>query len=146
MVRRKPNTASVTEQRSALTKGAQASFGHLDRIFHEKARLGIMTVLAGNPQGILFTQLKEVLDFTDGNLNRHLKVLVDAAMVSVEKSAAGRNAKSAYQLTALGLEGFENYLAELESVLVQATTATENARSFSVPKNAATRNSRPATS
>jgi DNA-binding transcriptional ArsR family regulator len=78
----------------------------LDRIMHEKARLGILTSLLARPEGILFNELKELCSLTDGNLSRHIQALQDAELVEVWKvfgvaaqtllplSALGRNASS----------------------------------------------------
>jgi len=89
----------------------------LDRVFHEKARLGIMTTIIGSPEGMNFNDLKQVCDLTDGNLNRHLKVLVDTGILSVKKTGNGRNTNSHYRLTAKGGRAFERYLNALETIL-----------------------------
>lgn len=96
----------------------------LDKIIHEKTRLGIMTTLAAHPGGILFTDLKTLNELTDGNLNRHLKVLADAELVRSSKSDRGRNSKTTYQLTRRGLSAFVDYLNQMEQVLQQASAAT----------------------
>ena len=57
------------------------NYAGLDRILHEKARLGILTSLATHPQGLLFNQLKELCDLTDGNLSRHIQTLEEAGLV-----------------------------------------------------------------
>ena len=96
----------------------------LDKIIHEKTRLGIMTTLAAHPDGVLFTDLKSLNDLTDGNLNRHLKVLCDATLVRSKKSNRGRNSKTTYQLTKRGLQAFVDYLNQMEAVLERASAAT----------------------
>ena len=97
----------------------------LDKVIHEKSRLGILTTLAAHPGGILFTDLKSLNDLTDGNLNRHLKVLGDANLVKSRKANRGRNSKTTYQLTKSGLRAFMAYLDQMEQLLEQATRATE---------------------
>jgi DNA-binding MarR family transcriptional regulator len=97
----------------------------LDRVFHEKARLGIMTTIIGAPDGLNFTDLKELCDLTDGNLNRHLKVLVDTGVLSVKKTGQGRNTNSLYRLTAKGRRAFERYLTALETILNAARRSAE---------------------
>ena len=71
---KKKSTGSKQKSRTTSTK-------QLDQIIHEKTRLGIMTTLASKQDGVLFTDLKELNELTDGNLNRHLKVLSDAKLV-----------------------------------------------------------------
>lgn len=100
----------------------------LDKIIHEKTRLGIMTTLAAHRNGVLFTDLKSLNDLTDGNLNRHLKVLTDADLVRSKKSDRGRNSKTTYQLTKRGLNAFVDYLAQMEQVLQRASAATAKSR------------------
>lgn len=95
-------------------------FEELDRIFHEKARLGILSCLVGAAEGMNFRDLKDVCGLTDGNLNRHLKVLLDSKVLSVEKSGQGRNTNSHYRLTATGRRAFEQYLGALESIVKKA--------------------------
>ncbi len=97
----------------------------LDRIFHEKARLGIMTTIVGAPDGMNFNDLKMLCDLTDGNLNRHLKVLVDTGVLNVKKTGQGRNTNSLYRLTSKGRRAFERYLNALETILNAAKKSTE---------------------
>lgn len=107
--KRKTETQNETQSRVALDD--------IDRVFHEKARLGIMTTIIGSADGMNFTELKQLCDLTDGNLNRHLKVLVDVAVLSVRKTGQGRNTNSHYRLTAKGRKAFEKYLTALEAIL-----------------------------
>src|SRR5204863_762595 len=74
----------------------------LDRVLHEKARLGIMTSLAPRPAGLSFNELKQLCALTDGNLNRHLDVLHKAGLVAVEKGYEGRRPLTTCRLTADG--------------------------------------------
>ncbi len=101
---------------------APFAFAGLDRIFHERARLGIVTSLAGRPDGLSFSELKRFCGLTDGNLNRHLAVLDEAGYVSAEKQV-GRRSPSVYWLTDQGRDRFTGYLAELETALEQGTQA-----------------------
>ncbi len=100
----------------------------LSRVIHEKARLGILTTLAANPSGLLFTDLKQLVELTDGNLSRHLKVLVEAKMIQTKKTNRGRNSKSTYRLTKQGIDDFSAYLDNLESVLQRASAAAKKVR------------------
>ena len=74
----------------------------LDRVLHEKARLGILTSLSTRPEGLLFGDLKRLCALTDGNLNRHLEVLQEAGLVEVWKRFEGRRPQT---LVRLGAEG-----------------------------------------
>ena len=95
----------------------------LDRIFHEKARLSILTFVVAQEEGINFNDLKQKCDLTDGNLNRHLKVLTDANILRVDKTGRGRATRSIYFLTDVGRSAFENYLDALETVVRNAQAA-----------------------
>jgi DNA-binding transcriptional ArsR family regulator len=95
----------------------------LDRVLHEKARLGILTSLATRPEGLLFGDLKRLCALTDGNLNRHLEVLLEARLVEVWKRFEGRRPQTLVRLSAEGRTRFLDYLAELEKVLKDAKKA-----------------------
>lgn len=101
------------------------AFNGLDRIFHERARLGIVTSLAGQRDGLSFAQLKQLCGLTDGNLNRHLSVLEEARYVIIEKSFEGKRPQTRCRLSELGRNDFGQYLAALESALLKATRAAE---------------------
>lgn len=102
---------------SSSPQRTQTALDDLDRVFHEKARLGIMTTIVGGDDGLNFVELKELCGLTDGNLNRHLKVLVDTGILRVLKTGQGRNTNSQYRITASGRRAFERYLAALETIL-----------------------------
>lgn len=120
MAKRKSNS---TNQKAS----ARSALDDIDRVFHEKARLGIMTTIVGSPDGMNFSELKELCNLTDGNLNRHLKVLVDTAVLSVRKTGQGRNTNSHYRLTAKGRKAFDKYLAALEAILHAAKSSADQA-------------------
>lgn len=98
-------------------RSTQEALDDIDRVLHEKARLGIMTTIVSSPDGMSFNDLKELCSLTDGNLNRHLKVLVDTGILAVRKTGKGRNTNSHYRLTAKGRKAFEKYLSALEAIL-----------------------------
>ena len=89
----------------------------LERVFHEKARLGILTSLMANPDGLLFGEIRDLCSLTDGNLSRHLQTLAEARLIEVEKNAAGRRSQTVCRLTPEGLERFRSYLGTLERVV-----------------------------
>lgn len=103
---------------------APFAFEGLDRLFHERARLGIVTSLAGNPGGLAFGELKRLCGLTDGNLSRHLAALDEAGYVSMSKDQGGRRPVTMCQLTTTGRERFVSYLAALETALKEGTRAT----------------------
>lgn len=97
----------------------------LDRVIHEKARLGIMTSLVAHRRGLTFTDLKELCELTDGNLNRHLEVLREAGHVEICKDTSGSRTKTVCHVTARGRKCFLAYLTELEQVVTAAAKATK---------------------
>jgi DNA-binding MarR family transcriptional regulator len=92
----------------------------LDRVLHEKARLGIMTSLVTRPEGLLFGDLKRLCALTDGNLSRHLDVLHDAGLVEVWKGFENRRPQTLCRLSPEGRQRFLAYLEELEQVIRDA--------------------------
>ena len=99
----------------------------LDRIIHEKARLGIVTSLATHPQGLLFNDLKELCALTDGNLSRHLQLLSEGGLVQIWKGFKDNRPQTLCQLSDLGRKRFLEYLAVLEHVVTDAMGAPQNA-------------------
>lgn len=102
---------------------APYSFAGLDRLFHERARLGIVTSLAGQPEGLAFGELKRLCGLTDGNLNRHLAALEEAGCVLIEKGPGGRRPVTRCRLTGTGRDRFVAYLSALEGALREGTRA-----------------------
>ncbi len=94
------------------------SLPNLDRVIHERMRLGIVSALAVN-DSLTFNELKKLLQTTDGNLSVHARRLEDANYVICEKSFEGRMPRSEYSLTASGRKAFERYLNHMEA-LIQA--------------------------
>lgn len=110
------------------TPAGRYAYDGLDRVLHEKARLGIMTSLVTRPQGLSFNELKQACALTDGNLNRHLDVLHKAGLVDVEKGYEGRRPLTTCRLTAEGRKRFLDYLALLEQVILDAQSVTARGR------------------
>jgi DNA-binding transcriptional ArsR family regulator len=92
----------------------------LERVLHEKARLGIMTSLVTRPEGLLFTDLKRLCALTDGNLSRHLDVLREAGLVEVWKGFENRRPQTLCRLSGEGRHRFVAYLGQLEQVIRDA--------------------------
>lgn len=104
---------------------APFAYPGLDRVFHERARLGIVTSLAGHAEGLGFSDLKALCGLTDGNLARHLQVLEEAGFVEQQKDHDGRRAVTRCRLTGEGRSRFADYLAALEDVLRHAARAND---------------------
>ena len=101
------------------------AYDGLDRVIHEKARLGLLTSLATHRKGLTFGELKALCALTDGNLNRHLQALQESGFVTVQKDGAGRNQTTTCRITPLGRKRFAEYLQVLESVVKDAVEAAE---------------------
>jgi DNA-binding MarR family transcriptional regulator len=88
----------------------------LDRLLHDRMRLGIASALAA-ADDLSFTDLKAALNATDGNLSVHARKLEDAGYVSCEKSFSGRTPRTAYKLTSSGRRALEKYLNHLDAII-----------------------------
>jgi DNA-binding MarR family transcriptional regulator len=98
-------------------------FLQLDRIIHEQGRLGIMSLLAASPE-LSFTELRGLLDMTDGNLTTHIRTLQQAGYVSVAKSYEHNRPLTTCSLTARGKKAFTTYINLLEKI-VQRTRSNK---------------------
>lgn len=124
--RQKSQTESAALEATAAGAG-RFSYDGLERVMHEKARLGILASLAANPGGVLFNDLKQLCALTDGNLSRHLAVLSEAELVETwKRSPAGTSGttgprpQTMYRLTAEGRQRFSDYIGVLEKVIADA--------------------------
>ena len=91
----------------------------LDRVIHEKGRLAIMSMLAASAD-LSFTELRDVLEMTDGNLTTHIRTLQEAGYVSVAKSYQRNRRLTTLSLTAAGRKAFGDYVTLLERIVRQA--------------------------
>ena len=98
----------MTKRKKSDERGQPGRFAYdgLDRVLHEKARLGIMTSLVTRPEGLLFGELKRLCALTDGNLSRHLDVLHEAGLVEVWKGFENRRPQTLCRLSAEGRAAF----------------------------------------
>lgn len=96
----------------------------LDRLIHERLRLGIISALAGTDR-LSFTDLKRLLATTDGNLSVHARKLEEAGYVICEKSFQGRVPITEYRLAPAGRRALEKYLAHMEAIITAAKAASE---------------------
>ncbi len=93
-------------------------FLQLDRVIHEKGRLAIMSMLAATPE-LSFTELRDTLEMTDGNLTSHMRTLQEAGYVSVSKSYENNRPLTTCSLTAAGKKAFGSYVDLLEQIVQQ---------------------------
>ena len=93
-------------------------FLQLDRVIHEKGRLAIMSMLAASPE-LSFTELRDALSMTDGNLTTHIKALQQEGYVSVAKSYQNNRPLTTCSLTTTGRRAFADYIGLLEQIVRQ---------------------------
>jgi DNA-binding HxlR family transcriptional regulator len=107
------------------TEAGDAPFSYegLDRVIHEKARLGVLTSLIAHPKGLAFADLKQLCGLTDGNLSRHLQVLQEASLVEITKGYENNRPHTSCRLTKNGRRRFLNYLTVLERLVRDAKAA-----------------------
>jgi len=106
-----------SRQSSVVSRAAKPSSPlELDRLIHERLRLGIVSALAVNER-LSFNDLKHMLDTTDGNLSVHARKLEEAQYIACNKSFDGRVPRTEYRLTAAGRRALEKYLAHMEAII-----------------------------
>jgi len=93
----------------------------LDRVIHERARLGVLTSLVAHPKGLVFASLKQLCGLTDGNLSRHLLVLEQAKLIDISKRTLLGRSQTVCRITGEGRRRFLAYLGVLEQVLHDAS-------------------------
>ena len=93
-------------------------FLQLDRVIHEKGRLALMSMLAASPE-LSFTEMRDALNMTDGNLTTHIRTLQEAGYVSVTKSFQNNRPLTTCSLTSAGKKAFTNYINLLEAIIQQ---------------------------
>src|SRR5438477_10045664 len=107
---KKPDSAGIAAVSAAI--GAPK----LDRLIHERLRLGILSALSVN-ESLTFNELKKLLDTTDGNLSVHARKLEEAGYLTCTKTFAGRMPRSDYKLSAAGRRALERYLDHMEALI-----------------------------
>ena len=124
-------SSAVRQERAQRSHGREVSLetirnparegvpSDVDRVIHERIRLGIVSALAVN-RALTFNELKALLKTTDGNLSVHARRLEEADYIACEKSFDGRTPKTQYRLTAAGRKALERYLNHMEA-LIRAT-------------------------
>ena len=117
----KPNAARKEREKKAepeLARGVSHSAAQLDRLVHERLRLEILRALAAN-ESLSFSEMKKLLDATDGNLSVHARKLEEAGYIACTKGFEGRVPRTDYRMTAAGRRALDRYLDHMEA-LIQA--------------------------
>ena len=107
---------NVEDNTLRLEKAAGNVSSELDKVIHERMRLGIISALAANEK-LSFNDLKRLLDTTDGNVSVHARKLEDAGYVTMKKSFAGRTPLTEYKITKDGRKALERYLDHMEALI-----------------------------
>ena len=113
--------AKTTTAPQVVSDSSKSAASNLDRLIHERLRLGIISALAAN-ESLTFSDLKNLMNTTDGNLSVHARKLEDAGYIAVTKYFEGRLPKTEYKLTAAGRRALENYLSHMETLIRQMRT------------------------
>ncbi len=108
-----------THARRVSRRQGAANAPQLDPLVHERVRLGIVSALAVN-KSLSFSDLKKLLNTTDGNLSVHARKLEEAGYIACTKSFDGRIPRTEYRLTPSGRQAFERYLNEMERLIHSA--------------------------
>ena len=111
---------TTRKRKSQEEQAGRFAYEGLDRVLHEKARLGIMTSLVTRPEGLLFGELKRLCALTVGYLSRHLDVLHVAGLVEIWKGFENLRPQTLCRLSPEGRHRFLAYLEELEQVVRDA--------------------------
>jgi DNA-binding HxlR family transcriptional regulator len=116
-LKREHNKGETEKERlRGIHGGAPRSAHEIDRLIHERLRLGIISALAVN-DSLTFNELKHTVKTTDGNLSVHARKLEDAGYVNCSKTFEGRTPKTEYSLTSAGRKALERYLDHMEALL-----------------------------
>ena len=100
----------------------------LDRVIHERARLGVLTALVTNRKGLTWNELKAMCSLTDGNLSRHLGILEEDGLVVQEKGERGNRPQTLVKVTAEGRKRYLGYLKTLEQVVKDAAAEAKGSK------------------
>ena len=124
----------MTGPDAEIPEPGRYAYEGLDRVIHEKARLGILTSLVRHPKGLVFADLKNLCGLTDGNLSRHLQVLQEAGLVQILKGYEHNRPLTTCRITPGGRRRYLDYLAVLEQVVRDAADVGKTRADPSSPK------------
>jgi len=109
-----------------MTDRDQTDFA-LDSVIHEKVRLAILTYIASSPQvSVPFTQLRDALNLTAGNLSVQLRTLEQAGFVEIDKRILGRKPITTVSLTERGYAGLQDYVRKMETIILKLRSPTKH--------------------
>jgi DNA-binding MarR family transcriptional regulator len=117
--RLEPATSGGVPRPRSTTPRRAAGVRDLDRVVHERLRLGILAALSVN-DGLTFNELKDTLDSTDGNLSDHTRKLELAGYITIAKGYEGRKPQTVYSLTRRGRQALRGYIETMQAVLEEA--------------------------
>lgn len=108
---------AVLNKTAATARGArERSSGDLDQLIHERSRLGLVSALASH-KSMSFTELKALLQISDGNLSTHARKLEEAGYIECSKGFDGRMPRTEYRLSASGRRALNKYVAHMEALI-----------------------------
>jgi DNA-binding HxlR family transcriptional regulator len=122
-LKHEPRKARPEKSRLKPVQEAPMSMHEIDRLIHERLRLGIISALAVN-DSLTFNELKHLVKTSDGNLSVHARKLEDAGYVACVKSFEGRTPRTEYSLTSAGRRALERYLSHMEAVIGRMRKST----------------------
>ena len=122
-LKHEPRKARPEKNRLKSVQEAPMSMHEIDRLIHERLRLGIISALAVN-DSLTFNELKHSVKTSDGNLSVHARKLEDAGYVACVKSFEGRTPRTEYSLTSTGRRALERYLNHMEAVIGRMRKST----------------------
>jgi len=123
-LRKETPAPAAPEVRHAAPTAATEHAHEIERLIHEPVRLAIVSALVAN-DAVSFSELKKLLQITDGNLAVHARKLEEAEYITCSKSFVGRKPQSLYALTALGRAAFEKYVSHMESIVAAMRTSID---------------------
>ena len=116
---RKPRPGAESAPAPEASASTSSRALRLDRVIHERARLAIISALAAN-ESLSFTELKALLDVSDGNLSVHARKLEEAGYIAAEKSFRNRMPHTEFRLTSEGRKALNRYVAHMEALIKAA--------------------------
>ena len=105
------------------------AFVDLDRMIHERARLGILTALNGHERGLLFNQLRDFCSLSDGNLSRHLTTLKEAGLIEIWKGSKEKKSQTLCVISDKGRDSLSKYVETLQQIIAKINNSSQETTS-----------------